>query len=528
MLRFCLSLPTLLVLSSCAELTFSSKHSDEAAWADSGYYGATEDAASDYDSDGNDDGYGSEEENDFLSLLPATTQRYVFVVNTERDTVSRVSVPELEVVTVGVGVRPRAIVTSADYTRAVTFNAGSDDLSIIDAETLDVETVDVQPNLNQMVVSPDGRWAIVYHDISAEDEDDDDPQGAISYNEISLVDLDTLTHVEAVVGTFPHDVAFTDDGSIAVVVSDDYLAVLDLTETNPDPVRIPLAADTLNPPAAEEILLPPSGTYAFVRQYGVDSLVLVDLLDATTSFLPVGSNPTDMDLSPDKSEAIVVTRNSNEVWVFDVEDPLLDPLIIDIPTDDIYGSVLMSPDNSKGLLYSTQSGQARYGVWDRSTDTVTSHALEKPVSAVGVSPRGNTALVFHSTENGDIDPSSSFYNKNALTLVELDGISFFPNPIQLEAEPIAYANAADGETGYFIMDGLPYLGILDYNAISHHIEPLPSEPVHLGTLPEEDIAFVNQTHPLGRLSFYDPNVAKDEAPLQTITGFELNAAIEQD
>ncbi|MFT4977933.1 MAG: DNA-binding beta-propeller fold protein YncE [Myxococcota bacterium] len=507
-----------------------SSYSLDKASADSGY-GSAQDYDSNYGGDavdetGADDGYGSEEENDFLSLLPATTRRYVFVVNTERDTVSRVSVPELEVITVDVGVRPSVIATSADYTRAVTFNTGSDDLSIIDAETLEVETVSVQPNLNQMAVSPDGRWAVVYHDVSEVDEDDP-PEGAISYNEISLVDLDRLIHIEAVVGTFPHGVEFTDDGATAVVISDDYLAVLDLTADDPYPVRIPLAEGTLDPPAAEEVLLPPSGEYAFVRQYGVSDLVLVDLLLAETELLPVGANPTDMDLSPDKSEAIVVARNSSELWVFDVSDPRATPKIVDMPTDDIYGSILMSPDNTRGLLFSTQSGQARYGVWDRETDTVSTHSLKKPVASVGVSPRGNTALVFHTLENGDISPTSSFYDKHALTLIELDGGSFFPNPIQLEGEPIAYANAADGETGYFIMEGLPYLGVLDYEAISHHIEPLPSEPVHLGALPEEDTAFVNQSHPLGRLSFYDPDVGPDEAALQTITGFELNSAIEQ-
>lgn len=515
----------LLLTAGCSAADFALKNS-----ADTGYYGDSYfdgGSAADEDSDTLDDGYGSEEENDFLSLLPATTRRYVFVVNTERDTVSRISVPELEVVTVDVGVRPSVISTAADYSRAVTFNAGSDDVSIIDAETLEVQTVDVQPNLNQMAVSPDGAWAIVYHDVAAEDADDDPPEGAISYNELSLVNLETLDHIEAVVGTFPHEVAFTDDGSLAVVVSDDYLAVIDLTEREPDPIRIPLTANTLNPPVAEEILLPPSGEYAFVRQYGVDALKLVDLVSATTEDLLVGANPTDMDLSPDQSEAIVVARNARELWVYDVADPFATPKIIAMPEDDVYGSVLMSPDNSKGLLYSTQSGQARYGVWDRSTDTVSTFPLEKPVASVGVSPLGNTALVFHTAENGDIDPESSFYDKNALTLIELDGASFFPNPIQLEAAPMAYANAADGETGYFIMEGLPYLGVLDYEAISHHIEVLPSEPVHLGALPEEDTAFVNQSHPLGRLSFYDPDVADGEAPLQTITGFELNSAIEQ-
>ena len=58
--------------------------------------------------------------------------------------------------TVDVGVEPSLVETSADYTRVVTFNKGSNDISIIDAETLDVTEVTIRDNLNQMRMSPDG------------------------------------------------------------------------------------------------------------------------------------------------------------------------------------------------------------------------------------------------------------------------------------------------------------------------------------------------------------------------------------
>ena len=106
---------------------------------------------------GYDDGYGSEAEGDFLSLMPATTNTYVFVANPDRNTVTRISVPSLDVMTVEVGVDPSLVETSSDYTRAVTFNKGSNDISIIDAESLDVTEVTIRDNLNQMRMSPDAK-----------------------------------------------------------------------------------------------------------------------------------------------------------------------------------------------------------------------------------------------------------------------------------------------------------------------------------------------------------------------------------
>ena len=156
----------ILAMESSAE--YNDAEGDYATSEDGGYYEEPSSEPSGESEPNYDDGYGSEAEGDFLSLRPATTNTYVFVANPDRNTVTRISVPSLEVMTVEVGVEPSLVETSSDYTRAVTFNKGSNDISIIDAETLDVTEVTIRDNLNQMRMSPDGNWVICYHDVGAD------------------------------------------------------------------------------------------------------------------------------------------------------------------------------------------------------------------------------------------------------------------------------------------------------------------------------------------------------------------------
>ena len=73
------------------------------------------------------------------------------------------------------------------------------------------------------------------------------------------------------------------------------------------------------------------------------------------------------------------------------------------------------------------------------------------------------------------------------------------------------------------MDGEPYLEVLHYDSLLYDEVELKSEPVHLGVLPETRTAYISQICDLGRIeNFYDV----DDANLETITGFELNAGIQ--
>ena len=111
-----------------------------------------------------------------------------------------------------------------------------------------------------MVLSPDGAgtWAALWHDLAAVDASDPPADGLQSYNEASFVNTATGEHFPMAVGFNPRSIEFTPDASLAVVVSDEYLALVDLTAQTPIPELIQVADDLLDPPAAAAPATPES------------------------------------------------------------------------------------------------------------------------------------------------------------------------------------------------------------------------------------------------------------------------------
>jgi DNA-binding beta-propeller fold protein YncE len=468
----------------------------------------------------------SESEVDFLSLAPDQTDVYVFITNPERGTVTRVNVRTLDVRTTTVGARPSVARVTRDYTTAVVFNQGDATVSILDAETLDQEVVPVRGNLNSMALSPDGRWAALWHAVAAERPDDPAQGGATSFNEVSLVDLMAGLHVPLVVGFNPKAIEFTPDGSLALVVSDASLAVLRLTDDLPVPEFIEVA-DPLDPPLAEEAVITPDGTWAFIRQFGTEQLTVVDLDAREVSTVPVGSNPTDIDLTPDGLHAVVVSRDAATVSIFDVADPFASPEVLDIPGGTRLGAVAMAP-SQLAVLYTTASLVSRYATWDLDSGEIRLRPLAKPVAGIARTPTGDSLLVVHTrADAADGSTEAPYRGKPAISLVDLD--DFRANTLALADDVLGIANSNNGRFGYVILEDQPYMEVLDYTTLIFEELPLRSTPVFVGALPDldpddgdEPPAWVSQEHPLGRISFYDP----DDDAFETITGFELNSAIE--
>jgi len=479
--------------------------------------------------DGSDPGT-PEEEDDFLSLKPAQTDLYVFVANPARGTVTRVNVLTRDVKTTEVGNNPSAVITTSDYTGAVVFNKDDDSISIVDAETLNVETVQVRDNLNALALSGDDLWAALWHDERAVAPDDPPPSGIVSFNEVSFVNLGTLEHFPQVVGFDPKSVTFTADGRLAVVVSDVSLALVDLTVEPPSVSTVNVADDLLDPPVAEEVVVAPDGSYAFVRQFGASELAIVDLVALTVDRVPVGDNPTDLDLAPSGDEAVVISRGSQEIYRFSMADPLATPSVLPMPVDESFGQVVFDPTERRAVLFTTASLSPRYGAWDLSTDDIDVRPLVKPVKAISIGPTGESMMVFHTLgDAAGADPLSPFYSEWAMTLIDLDDPWLRDNPVLLPDEPTGFANANNGEYGYFVMDGEPLLGVIHYPTLITSDVALRSDPVWVGVLPDLDLndndeppAWISQEHDLGRMSFYDP----DDQAVDTITGFELNSEIE--
>lgn len=488
---------------------------------------APQDDAGD-DDDGDYTTLPPEAEDDFLALPPAQTDVYVFVANPSRDSLTRINARTLEVRTTNVGQEPTIVLTTPDYRWAVSFNRLDSSVSIVEAATLHRADVPVRPNFNRMKMSPDGTWVVLWHDVAAARPDDPAPGGLQSFNEASFVNLVTTEHFPMAVGFNPRDVVFTRDGLTAAVVSDEYLALVDLTADTPLPELIQLDEDLVEAPRAEEVVLSEDGTWAFIRQFGADSLLVVDLLARDVDHVPAGLNPTDLDLTPDGLHAVVVARQSRELWLYDAHDPFAPAEVRALPGSASLGSLTFTPGGEQAIVYTTTASTDRYATWERGTDTLTERRLVKPVRSLGITPTGTSMMVLHSRADApDADTSSPFYDNWALTMVSLT--DFRTNPLKLPAEPIGFANATNGRFGYFIMDGEPLLEVIDYETLLHEEITLRSEPVYVGVLPDLDLAdgdepaaWVSQEHVLGRLSFFDP----DDGSVETITGFELNSVIE--
>jgi DNA-binding beta-propeller fold protein YncE len=464
-----------------------------------------------------------EEEDEFLTTEPRGTDVFVFIANPERDTLTRINAYTREISTIEVGDEPTQVVVSSDYLRAVSFNAGSDSVSIVDVQSGDVVELAVREDFNFIQMSPDGRWVVAFFNAGLE-EATFDVDGVRSFTEVSFVDTMAQVVTSFSVGFNPKEVQFANASRTAVVVSDQFLTVADLTTDPIDLGLVDLGADPIDPPVAAEVAVTPDAEHAFVRYVGLDTIQLVNLENGDLAELDGGLDPSDMDLSPSGAEVVVVARESKELRIFDVDDPLAPPQILSTPETSTIGSVVLSADNSTGLLFTTAAAEDRLTFWDRDTDTLIERGLAKPVDAIALSPDGASALIIHTLGDAP-DQSDVFTDRHALTVVNLE--TWLTNPVALESRPTKWTTSNDGRYSLFLMENNRNVGVVDYQSRLVDDVLVPSVPVHVGMMPLEDTAedalgWVSQEHELGRISFLQPS----DLSVETVTGFELNSAIE--
>ncbi len=495
---------------------------DDAADDDAG-----DDDMGDDDTSADDDTGPPEDENDFISVPPSASDVFVFIANPTRDTVSKVHVVTRQIDSIPVGDEPRMVLVTEDYGRAVVFNDGDDTVSVIDVDAGQVDSVEVREDFNFMVMSPSGEHVICFLNTALLDAGEvDQVDGVLSYTEVSIVDLDGLVSHDFSVGFNPKQIQFADGGDRAVIIADQFLTVVELTEDPPTPVLIDLESDPFHPPTAKEVEVEPTGEFAYIRYENENAIQVVDLDTGELLWVPVGSDPTDLDLSPDGTEVMVVSRTSQELRIFEATDPELPPEVLDLPPTETIGSLAMAPEGNAAILFTTASLTDRVTTWNRATDEMVIHRLEKPVEQVIMAPDGDSALIVHTLEDSPGE-NDVYTPEELITVITIGGGQFIPNAVLLEDELMAVSNFDDGVKAVFMMDENRNVGIVDYPSRLVDDVMVPSYPVHVGVMPEGPalpvpVAWVSQDHPLGRISFLDP----ETLAVQTVTGFELNSEIE--
>jgi hypothetical protein len=195
------------------------------------------------------------------------------------------------------------------------------------------------------------------------------------------------------------------------------------------------------------------------------------------------------------------------------------------------GSLVLSPNGDRGLLFTNATLQESVLVADFtvSPPTITPFPLEKSVRAAAFSPSGDSALIIHAKAPGSPADATSFDEliDRSFGYTLFDVATGFPKLEITSVDPGDFVFATTGPRLYLLLDGGDAEGAI---AEAHVVDlatgvvrrkSLGSPPSNVGILPDADVVFVSQRHPLGRITFMQ--IASTDQ--QTITGFDLNSRI---
>ena len=478
---------------------------------------------------------------------PASALRYVYVAMTDQDSLAKIDGSSLAVSAIDVGDQPEVVVTVPGTDAAIVLDETNGTATIVRPTVDRDETAVVKtlPHLNAIVVDPTGSYAVSWFDLNkaALEAGGLDFVGEIgSFQDVTVIDL-TLGEERAVdltVGFRPREVEFDATGQLAYVVTDDGVSVIDLVEAvSSGPtivVPIPVASDPLSDPLDIEVDIVADGQFAVVREEGLAELRIVRMSGGVLGemwTIPLPAEPSDVDLSPDGTRAYAVLRESSALAVVDVPGDGIDPLGLEIVDlgGEVAGSLVMSEDGGRGMLFTNAALQERLTVIELGEPgyPTSTYPLQKSIRLLGFDPSGEKAIVVHAKEFGDPSEAATFeeFINRSYGYSIFDVATGFAKLQVTPVDPGSFAFVQGAPRAYLILDGGDAEGAI---ARVHSIEldsgvvreqDLNSPPDAVGVLPQADVAFVNQRHPLGRVSFID--ISTDAT--RTVTGFDLNSRI---
>ncbi len=464
---------------------------------------------------------------------PATGKQYLYVAIPQQDTVAKIDSLTLKVRAIKVGSSPGALRTVPGQDVAVVLNRLSGSASILRSRSDggdEILTLKTAPGLNRLAIAPDGKHAVAYFDVLAAGPS---PAAKQSYQEVTLLRLTPGQElaVNLTVGFRPAEVQFDSGSRFAFVVTEQGISTIELATIQKPAIvpLVPLLKDPLKEPKPAEVVITPDGKLALLRQTGVKGIRAVELATKAILDLPLASDATDLDLTPDGKLALVVLREGAAVVLVDLPADLADPKGIDSLSTAGYtvGQAELADDGQHAFLFSNATNQEVVLVADLAARALTVFPLKKGVRAVRPAPGGSTAVILHNKVPGAASSQEGvegLIDKSwAYSLLSLP--QSFARLQITEADPGQLAFAPDGKAAYLLLSnpaaGLRAVDAIDLTSFLCDTVSVGSPPVSVGVVPATQRVFVAQDHPLGRVTFLDTGTLATK----TVTGFELNSYV---
>ncbi len=530
---------SLLLVTACSGMAGESDSASNDMMTDGDAYWVDGDAT---DGDYIDPNSPEMEDEETMSL-PVIGKDYLYILNREAGTLVMIHGETRAIRSIQVGQQPAVVATLPGQDVALVIDKGTDKLALVTQNAAEAVSWPLdrrhQTGYNSISPAPSGNRAIVYFNSTTANLSVD---GLGSLQDIGVVDLsdaenlseldDPISHFT--VGLNPVMVHWSPDGQRAYVVTDAGITMLDFSDSAEVAVTPNIQLeDVQGDPVDREVKITADGAYALVRRFDQATLTAVNLATHERQVLTLPSAPTDLDLLPDGSEALVTLRSEGQVARIPIPGGFADETSItwlDLPEHS--GLLSVSADGETLLLYSTGTEKEEIYSYDMTGNVFTKHILQKGVASVTFATRQTdgeqVALIFHTKKAGSgsndyyelIDQSYGYTVLHLSSLVQV---------LQLtEADPGAFTFTPDGKKGYVLVTDeaqVRKINILDLTPPSGTLISelsLGSTPTGLGVIPATGMVYVSQDHPDGRITFLS---ADDDSP-STITGFELNGRID--
>ncbi|MDO9019328.1 MAG: hypothetical protein Q7V43_20560 [Myxococcales bacterium] len=485
---------------------------------------------------------------------PQAGSRFVYVANPRRDNVAVIDSRTLAINSVEAGDGPTYLVTVPErggtpVDEALVINVNASTATLLRTTTAGTTTAQmpVVAGANAIAVAPNGHYAVVYLDTSRPNQGV--PAG--SFQEVAVLRLDPGMERGLLlsVGFRPINVQFSADGETGFVITEDGVSILRFASLT-GPALVPTVSfydDSIIAPSdggvadagsvlprdarAQDVSVTRDGRYAIARFADSPAMRVVDLMRRTVQTIDLGTAITDLDVAPDGTFALAALRGESRVLRIPIPGGFTDPTLrrsIELPGE-VVGSITMSPDGARALVYSTAAMTERATLLDLAGTTPPAVLrLRKTVRAVAFAPGGESALIVHgrsegsSTEPG-IDLETQIdraYGYSLLNVAERF------TRLQLTPAEVGPFALVPGGTHAFVLlrDDARRVSLaqrITLASLTIQDLALGSPPVSVGAVPATERAFIGQDHPEGRITFVDWNTGAQ----QSITGFELNSRI---
>jgi hypothetical protein len=488
------------------------------------------------DNDGVDPGPGApvdtpEVEVESSFQAPVVSGRFIWSANPVSGRVALVDALTHEVSTVPAGLSPTylAAIGGNGPDRAIVLNTGSADATLFRQApdgTLAQLDIPTHQNATAWTTSAGGRWAIAWSDATLMGPLD--PTEGLQ--DITVIDLgaDPPRPSRFSVGYRPVQVMIDAAEARAYAVTRDGISVVELGDTPrvlDDVILVSTEealAGTLGEPVLEDVPLTSDGRYALVRFRGAPKLKIIELGSNRNQVLELPGEVSDVDIAGDSERAVAVVRSTGQVAVFDLGAALDDPaaVVLHAFTGETIGSAALPDSGAAALFFTNASDSDRLAILDTAAAASPGAqrvvSLKAPINAVFASPEGSHAVAL-------LEPDADSDRKGAFSLVPV--ATALPAKIQgTDAPPfrVTLASTTAGLRGLVTVrddaSGVHGAYVLRMPSLQVDFVPLSSPPLAAGVLADNDIAFVAQEHPEGRITFIDLETTEAE----TLTGFELS------